>query len=157
MRSKIVFILIVVFGIFFGYNYLFPDHRSIDQEAVRFTMDAEAVFSAFIENAPQAESKYLDQTLVVSGIISAVNSQGLTINNKIDCKINTIDLGLQVNDSIAIKGRCIGYDDLLELGTPPLQPSLASGLETISLFIKSVRQRPSNYAVKSHSRRQLCD
>ena len=114
MRSKIVFILIVVFGILFGYNYLFPEHRSIDQEAVRFTMDAEVVFSAFIENAPQAESKYLDQTLVVSGIISAVNSQGLTINNKIDCKINTIDLGLQLNDSIAIKGRCIGYDDLLE-------------------------------------------
>ena len=54
MRSKIVFILIVVFGILFGYNYLFPEHRSIDQEAVRFTMDVEVVFSAFIENAPQA-------------------------------------------------------------------------------------------------------
>jgi len=114
MRNIVVFILIVVFGMFFGYNYLFPDHRSIDQEVVRFTIDADAIFNAFIENAPLAESKYLDHTLVVSGIISTVNSQGLTINNKIDCKINTIDLGLQLNDSIAIKGRCIGYDDLLE-------------------------------------------
>ena len=36
------------------------------------------------------------------------------INNKIFCKFDNIVNKININDSIVVKGRCIGYDELLE-------------------------------------------
>jgi hypothetical protein len=43
-----------------------------------------------------------------------VNVENVTINNKIYCQFESLNNDLKVNDSVAIKGRCIGFDDLLE-------------------------------------------
>lgn len=114
MRNKLIFIVIVFFGIIFAYNYAYPDHRSISEESVSYTVDAESLFNEFKEGSQQAELKYLDQTLVVSGLITSVNAESITISNKIYCQFETLNTDLKVNDSIAVKGRCIGFDDLLE-------------------------------------------
>ncbi|MDA9970559.1 OB-fold putative lipoprotein [Flavobacteriaceae bacterium] len=114
MRNKIIFSLILVFGIIIAYNYMYPDHRSISEETVSFTLDAESLFNEFTEDSQQAELKYLDQTIIVSGVISSINSKSVTISNKIYGQFETLNSDLKVNDSIAVKGRCIGYDDLLE-------------------------------------------
>jgi|TARA_B110000046_G_scaffold20079_1_gene19065 hypothetical protein len=114
MRNKLIFIIIVFFGIIFAYNYAYPDHRSISEEVVSFTVKADYIHNEFIENTSQAELKYLDQTVLVSGIVTAIDSKSVTINNKVYGQFETLKSDLKVNDSIAIKGRCIGFDDLLE-------------------------------------------
>ena len=114
MRNKIIFSLILVCGIIFAYNYMYPDHRSISEESVSYRLEAESFFNEFTEDSKQAELKYLDQTIIVSGIVTSINSKSVTLSNKIYGQFETLNNDLKVNDSIAIKGRCIGYDDLLE-------------------------------------------
>ncbi|WP_069677581.1 OB-fold protein [Formosa sp. Hel1_33_131] len=114
MRNKIIFSIIIVFGIIIAYNYMYPDHRSISEETVSYTLDAESLFNEFTEDSQQAELKYLDQTIIVSGVITSINANSVTISNKIYGQFETLNSDLKVNDSIAVKGRCIGYDDLLE-------------------------------------------
>ena len=114
MRNKLIFIVIVFFGIIFAYNYAYPDHRSISDEVVSFSVKADSIHNEFIEDASQAELKYLDQTVLVSGIVTAMDSKSVTISNKIYGQFETLNSDLKVNDSIVIKGRCIGFDDLLE-------------------------------------------
>ena len=114
MRNKIIYSLILVFGIIIAYNYMYPDHRSISEETVSYTLDADSLFNEFTEDSQQAELKYLDQTIIVSGVITSINANSVTISNKIYGQFETLYSDLKVNDSIAVKGRCIGYDDLLE-------------------------------------------
>ena len=47
---------------------MYPDHRSISEETVSYTLDAESLFNEFTEDSQQAELKYLDQTIIVSGV-----------------------------------------------------------------------------------------
>lgn len=114
MRKKFIFFTIIGAVFFLGYDYLFPEHRSIQDEPPRFSLEANLFFNEFEANSKQAETKYLDQTISVIGVVTSVNPQNLTINRKIFCKFeNTADMP-KLKDSIQLKGRCIGYDDLLE-------------------------------------------
>lgn len=114
MKRKILFILSLILLSFLGYNYLFPDHRTIYQEEAKFTIDASVLFNNFIENPKLAESKFLDQTITIYGVVTSLQAQGVTINNKIFCNLENLSNKHKVNDQIVIKGRCIGYDELLE-------------------------------------------
>ena len=114
MRNKIIVVLISIIGIIFAYNYLYPDHRSISEESVSYTLDAESIFNEFKADYSLAETKFLDQTIVVSGIITSVERESITISNKIYCQFEALNTDLKVNDLVAVKGRCIGFDDLLE-------------------------------------------
>ena len=114
MQNKLIVIFILIIGSIIAYSYMYPNHRSISEETVSFAVKADYIHNEFIENTSQAELKYLDQTVLVSGIVTAIDSKSVTINNKVCGQFETLKSDLKVNDSIAIKGRCIGFDDLLE-------------------------------------------
>jgi len=114
MRNKVIFSLILVVGILFAYHYIYPDHRIISEEPVSYNLDAESFFNEFAEDSQNAELKYLDQTIIILGVITSIDYKSVTISNKIYGQFETLNSDLKVNDSIAIKGRCIGFDDLLE-------------------------------------------
>ena len=83
MKNKLIVGFIVFLGIIIAYSYMYPDHRTISEEIVGFNVQADSIFNEFIDDATQAESKYLDQTIVVSGLITSVNAENITISNKI--------------------------------------------------------------------------
>ncbi|MFB1027888.1 MAG: hypothetical protein QMC27_08085 [Flavobacteriaceae bacterium] len=114
MKKKILLFVFTLCLFFLGYNYLFPDHRTINQEEALFNVEASILFDEFIDNSKQAEYKYLNQTITVSGVITSFNTENIMINNKIFCKFDNIVNKININDSIVVKGRCIGYDELLE-------------------------------------------
>ncbi len=114
MKKKILLFVFTLCLFFLGYNYLFPDHRTINQEEALFNVEASILFDEFIDNSKQAEYKYLNQTITVSGVITSFNPENIMINNKIFCKFENIVNKININDSIIVKGRCIGYDELLE-------------------------------------------
>ena len=114
MKKKILLFVFTLCLFFLGYNYLFPDHRTINQEEALFNVEASILFDEFIDNSKQAEYKYLNQTITVFGVISSFNTENIMINNKIFCKFDNIVNKININDSIVVKGRCIGYDELLE-------------------------------------------
>lgn len=114
MKKKILLFVFTLCLFFLGYNYLFPDHRTINLEEALFNVEASILFDEFIDNSKQAEYKYLNQTITVSGVITSFNPENIMINNKIFCKFENIVNKININDSIIVKGRCIGYDELLE-------------------------------------------
>ncbi|AXT19676.1 hypothetical protein D7030_09580 [Flavobacteriaceae bacterium AU392] len=110
----IVIIVLAIIGIG-GYNYLYQDHRDIKTEAPEFVTTSEDISKEFIDDPIAAEKKYLNKTIEVQGSITELNTNDLTINSTIFCVFDvSITEELSLNKVVTVKGRFIGYDDLLE-------------------------------------------
>ena len=116
MIKKIVTIVLIFLLLFLGYNYLYQDHRDIQNENPEFNLNADEISQKFIRNSELATSQFLNKAIIISGVVTEINETNITLNNSIFCSFNNIiQTDIRVSDGIKIKGRCIGYDDLLEL------------------------------------------
>ncbi|MEW4924734.1 hypothetical protein [Algibacter sp. 2305UL17-15] len=117
MKKRIGFsILLIIVGIFL-YNYIYQDHRDVKAETPEFVVNSNDLISQFSNNSEEAEKKFLNKTIQVSGLVTEIsNEKTIVIDNSIFCQFkNPIPPNTAVlNKSIVIKGRCIGFDDLLE-------------------------------------------
>lgn len=112
-----VSILAVVAGAV-GYKMYTKKHRMIEQETYTSTRATE-LFKAFEENESSANTKYLNQVIEVSGILSEVlaNQEGNTVAILksddplfgISCTLEHPATDLSAGDSIVVKGVCTGY------------------------------------------------
>jgi len=115
MRKWIVILGLLIIATVIGYNYIYQDHRDIEKEVAEFSMNAEEISVLFSENAKAAEQKLLNKTVEVSGLISDINTNDITIDDRVFCQFSNGTQALKnKNVTIKIKGRVIGYDDLLE-------------------------------------------
>lgn len=115
MRKWIIILVITVVVSIFGYNYIYQDHRDIESEQAEFTMTSSEINQLFSENSTSAEQKFLNKTIEVSGLITGINSNDITIDDSVFCQFsNNLETSLDKNENIKIKGRVIGYDDLLD-------------------------------------------
>jgi len=110
----VLFVLLLLS--YFGYNYIYQGHRNIEQETAQHVITSKDLIAEFKTDAVLAETKYLNKTIEVSGIISEVTATEITLDDYI---FSTFKESLdrnesKINETIIIKGRCIGYDDLLE-------------------------------------------
>ncbi len=116
MKRKWIIILILILLAFVAYKYIYQDHRDIQKEQAQFVVSSKAIANEFIENSMEAEKKYLNKTIEISGVITEITENDITLNNNVFCQFSSkITTLFTTKDSITIKGRCIGYDDLLEL------------------------------------------
>jgi len=115
MQKKILIILALVICGFLAYNYIYKDHRDIESETSEFTVTANQLANEFKVNSSKAETMYLNKTIEVSGNISEIKPTEITLDEKVFCLFsNANTISKQKQESITIKGRFIGYDDLLE-------------------------------------------
>lgn len=118
MKYKVVlFILVVIIAIVGLYRYAYQDHRDISTEKSDFQLTTQELGQEFLTNDSLANHKYADKTVEIVGKITAMDSSSLTV--MLDEKLSAILLDsvmpkLRLEDSITIKGRFVGYDDLLE-------------------------------------------
>ncbi|GAA3598554.1 hypothetical protein Q4Q39_19915 [Flavivirga amylovorans] len=114
MKKRIILILLVIVCAV-AYLYIYKDHRNIETEIPVFVVTANSIGSEFSNASLKSEKKYLNKTIIVSGVVSEINQNNLTINDKIFCQFNNvISFPIKIGSEIKIKGRVIGYDDLLE-------------------------------------------
>ncbi len=116
MHKKGIFILllILVLGIF-GYNYLYQDHRDISAEKPDFEMSSQDIVSKFELELSKSEKVYNDKTIQVNGVITELNASDLTLDDAVFCQFSEpLGENLKIGENLNIKGRCIGFDDLLE-------------------------------------------
>lgn len=112
---KIIVLIILILVAFLGYNYIYQDHRDIKTEKEDYTVTSSFISLEFSNNLSESESKYLNKTIIVSGNISEINENNLTLNEQVFCQFKEgINSSIKLNTEIKIKGRLIGYDDLLE-------------------------------------------
>lgn len=114
-KKILIALLLLTLASIIAYNYIYKDHRSIADEAPSFVIKSSEVLNEFSKNIAKAEMKYLDKTIEISGNITQINENNLTIDEVVFCiLLDESNTPFLVNDKITVKGRCIGYDDLLE-------------------------------------------
>ncbi len=113
---KISIILITMLLIvIIGYKYIYQDHRNIENEVAQYEITTNEIALQFSENAEHATSKYLNTTIEISGTVSENDSSTITLEDKVFCQFTKmIKHNVELNSELKIKGRVIGYDDLLE-------------------------------------------
>jgi len=117
MKKKVFYLLLfLIVAVFAVYQYLYKSHRNIAAEEANFTTTATEVFNAYTESYSLANAKYLDKTIMIRGKITNLDYSGkiITVDEKLAARfaVNLSDQ-LKLQDSIVIKGRLIGFDDLL--------------------------------------------
>jgi hypothetical protein len=112
MRKWIVLIILIVIGII-AYNYIYQDHRDIESETAEFVLNSTDLVNEFTINPSASEKKYLNKTIEVFGTITELNDQDLTLDNNIFCQFNS-KIEVDTSKKVSIKGRFIGYDELLD-------------------------------------------
>jgi len=111
MRKWIILVVLIIIG-FLVYNYIYKEHRDISSERSEFVMQSADLTNEFKINPSASEKKYLNKTIEVHGTITELNEFDLTLDENIFCQFNP-EIATESNE-VTIKGRFIGFDDLLE-------------------------------------------
>lgn len=112
--KKIIIISVLLFSIgILAYHYIYQDHRNIETEQPDLKSTPENIISEFKLDAASSEKKHLNKTIEIRGLITELNKKDLTLNTSVFCQF-TKSLTAILNSEVNVKGRCIGYDDLLE-------------------------------------------
>jgi len=115
MRKWILILVIFIVALIIAYKYVFQKHRDIQTEKTSYITSATELAREFEINSIDSEAKYLDKTLEISGRISELNQQSITLDNIVFCQFTEPkETPFKLNTKVIIKGRFIGYDDLLE-------------------------------------------
>lgn len=118
MKKKVFILALIILVIGFGtYKYIYQSHRDIASEEANFSTTVQDVFKSFTANDSLANAQYLDKTLVVRGKISSIDAENkiITVDEKLSARFSErFPEKIKIQDSINLKGRLVGFDDLLE-------------------------------------------
>lgn len=114
MKKWIAVLLLIIIAII-AYLYVYQDHRDIGNENPEFALAANTIKKEFEQDFIASEKKYLNKTVLITGNVSDSDGKTITLNSVIFCQLmDSITTILEKDSKIKIKGRVIGYDDLLE-------------------------------------------
>lgn len=119
MKKKILLLVVIIIGAcaFFGYKFLYHDHRDASSEDAQFTLSVTSLLDEFVANDSLSNAKYAGQTIAIYGKVTGVDllSNSIIIDEQlaVDLKEKS-KAAIVTQQSIKIKGRFVGYDDLLE-------------------------------------------
>lgn len=115
MRRRLIIGAILILGLtaVVVYNYIYKDHRDIQSEQAAFTGSAAALNQSFKDGS----QKLLNNTVVVTGTVEAVEPNGITLTGGVYCSFNQRISGIKIGQDLTVKGRSIGYDELFEVVT----------------------------------------
>ena len=108
------FLAILVFAIV-GYNYvLHGGARNLSSEEAAFSITSKTIIDEFTTDSEAANKKYLDKAITISGKITSISGKDVILDDVIVCSLTENDATLKENQTIFLKGRVVGYDDLME-------------------------------------------
>ncbi|MBZ0327060.1 MAG: OB-fold putative lipoprotein [Altibacter sp.] len=113
-KLKIYFILIALASMvgYFGYKYLYHEHRDINAETSVIETTAQQLSEAYQANG---QNTFLNKTVTITGKVTDTDANTITLDDSVHCTFESDISEIKHNTQVTIKGRCIGYDDLFEL------------------------------------------
>ena len=105
-------IAIIALGLYFYYGVLYKEGRDISSEKATHSITATELFEDYSIDASKADSLYLNKTIEVQGEISGADNVSLELNEVIFCSFNSPVASTRSGSRVAVKGRCIGFDEL---------------------------------------------
>ena len=115
MNKKLLFCLIIFsLGLYVSYKYVYQEHRNIYIEEPKYILTSDSLFHHFSINQKEANQIYINQILKIKGVINTVSENQLILYPGIVCLLdnNFEIIGVLPKDTIELKGRCVGFDDL---------------------------------------------
>lgn len=110
----LTFIAIVAVGFFTARYYAYnAGKRDIQSEETAFAVSSKAIVTEFTSNTTASNKKYLEKPVAISGIITSVNGKEVILDNSVNCSLLTVTDSIKKDQKVTIKGRVVGYDDLL--------------------------------------------
>ncbi|WP_310555850.1 OB-fold protein [Flavobacterium sp.] len=116
--KKIFFIAIIaIVSVYLGYSYLYKGARDYASEE---TIKIESVLkfnSELAKDEVNANKKYLNKIIEISGIVTQIDAaqKAILIDEKLFAIVVNSDFEkVKLNSNVHIKGRFLGYDELLE-------------------------------------------
>ncbi|SIQ73804.1 hypothetical protein [Maribacter ulvicola] len=114
-KNKLVLFLftILLIASYTAYKYIYKPHKPIAEKAVAFSGSTDS----FLEIVKTDVVKWQDVVVELTGTITLIDTKGIMLNNNnIYCQLEdrTAITNLQKGQTLTIKARMIGYDDLLE-------------------------------------------
>ncbi len=113
-KTLIIVAVIIAFGLiiaFGSYSYMYKEGRDIASETAAFSIEAMKLTSEFETEAEQANQKYLNKTLEVTGIVTAAKDSVITLSGSVFCAFPK-EVKQPEGKQLTVKGRCVGYDEL---------------------------------------------
>ncbi|MBX2826535.1 MAG: OB-fold putative lipoprotein [Flavobacteriaceae bacterium] len=121
MKKKTTIIALVllagIIAAFAVYQYTFnSSHRDIASEAVSISISAQSIQQEFSSNEASASQNYLDKVVAITGVVSEITNETLILDDQVYVVMSQpLASQIEIGEEYAIKGRCIGYDGLLEM------------------------------------------
>lgn len=110
----LIIVLAVVIAAILGYRYVMHGGaRDLSEETPEFTLTSKAIADEFIANTQQANIKYLEKAIAISGTVTQTEGPVIILDHDIVCVLKAPDGTIKPNQKLTIKGRLVGYDDLL--------------------------------------------
>jgi len=111
--SIVIVVGIVTFPTIKSYMVNNLGKRDIQSEETAFTLKTKDIVAEFTANEAAANKKYLEKPVAISGVITSVNAKEVVLDEIAICNFTTADVTLKTGQNITVKGRVVGYDDLL--------------------------------------------
>src|SRR6478609_7174436 len=115
-KVKIIILIVVIIGMmgFFTYSYvMYGGARNLESEETVFTVSSSSITSEFTTNIETANKKYLEKAVAIKGKITSSNGNEITLDETVICGFKNPDSSIKKGQEITVKGRVVGYDDLM--------------------------------------------
>ena len=114
-KSRIIISLVIIslLGLFTYQYVMHGGARDLSTEKAEFTLSSKAILDEFTTNQELSNKKYLEKAVAVKGTITDVNSTQIIVDNAIICILKNPNSTLVKNQTVTVKGRVVGFDDLM--------------------------------------------
>ena len=113
-KNKLVIIILLVIAVSVGaiYAYAMQAPAKIESKKVDFIGTSDQLFLKILEDP----AVWQDKIVVISGKVTSIDDNGILLSASIYCQLKDTTVLKKINptNDISLKGRIIGYDDLLE-------------------------------------------
>jgi len=114
-KTHIIGLLVLAILLMVIFKIIYKDHRDIAVEKPIYEMTSSDLVMQFSQSLEKANDKFLDKIIIVHGIITEISSNSVVLDSQIRCYIkDSLTYIIPNNSKVQIKGRCIGYDELLD-------------------------------------------
>lgn len=96
------------------FNYVFHGGaRNLATEKAAYTVTSKSIINEFTSNIPLTTQKYSNKAIVISGLATSVSDSIVIIDDLIICNFTTPINNIKKQQTISIKGRLVGFDELM--------------------------------------------
>tara|TARA_B110000977_G_C10830061_1_gene397663 strand:- start:184 stop:567 length:384 start_codon:yes stop_codon:yes gene_type:complete len=104
-------VIIIAYG---SYNYMYQDHRNVFNEEASISITSTELYNKFKVTPSIGNKDFINEIIEFRGTVKLINNDLILIEPSIACKLdsNFSSTNLNIGDTLLLKGRCIGFDDL---------------------------------------------